>query len=47
MGETESMTLTLEPGSYVLICNLVEMKDGEVETHHAMGMRTAFTVTGG
>lgn len=47
VGGTESMTLTLEPGSYVLICNLVEMEDGEVEAHYAMGMRTAFTVTEG
>lgn len=46
VGETLSMTLELEAGSYVLICNLVELEDGEIEAHYALGMRTPFTVTG-
>jgi uncharacterized cupredoxin-like copper-binding protein len=37
---TQELTVTLDAGSYVLICNIVE--DGEV--HYAQGMRTAFTV---
>lgn len=35
-GKTASFTLTLDPGSYVLICN----QPG----HYALGMRIAFTV---
>jgi uncharacterized cupredoxin-like copper-binding protein len=37
---TQELTVTLDAGSYVLICNIVEA--GEV--HYAQGMRTAFTV---
>lgn len=40
-GRTENLTLTLEAGNYVLICNMVNQ--GFV--HYALGMRTAFTVT--
>lgn len=36
----------LDPGAYVLICNLVEIEDGEVEAHYSKGMRIAFDVTG-
>jgi hypothetical protein len=40
-----SMTFTLEPGSYVLICNVVEEEEsGELEAHYQEGMYTAFTV---
>lgn len=39
---------SLEPGPYVLLCNLVEeeTEDGESKTeiHYRLGMRTAFTV---
>lgn len=45
-GQTRSLTLDLEPGNYVLICNVVETTGGETEAHYALGMRTAFTVTG-
>jgi hypothetical protein len=44
VGETQSMTLGLEAGSYVLICNIVEEEDGELESHYQEGMRLAFTV---
>jgi uncharacterized cupredoxin-like copper-binding protein len=37
---TQELTVNLDAGKYVLICNIVE--DGEV--HYAQGMRTAFTV---
>jgi uncharacterized cupredoxin-like copper-binding protein len=40
IGATEDLSVTLEAGNYVLICNIVE--DGLV--HYADGMRTAFTV---
>ncbi len=35
-GETEEVSVDLEPGSYVLICN--------VPGHYDLGMRAAFTV---
>jgi len=44
-GNHAELTLDLEAGSYVLICNMVHVEDdGEVEVHYALGMRTAFTV---
>lgn len=36
VGETQSLTVDLEAGNYVLMCN--------IEDHYAEGMRTAFTV---
>ena len=47
VGLTESMTLDLEPGNYVLLCNLVEEEDGAIEAHYQMGMWVAFEVTDG
>ena len=44
VGETQSMTVDLEAGSYVFICNIVEEEDGELESHYQEGMRLAFTV---
>jgi uncharacterized cupredoxin-like copper-binding protein len=44
VGETQSLTVDLEAGSYVLICNIVEEHEGETEAHYQMGMRTGFTV---
>lgn len=45
-GGTESTTLTLEAGSYVLICNLViEQEGADPDIHYALGMRLAFEVT--
>ena len=43
-GSNEELTVDLEAGSYVLICNIVEEEDGEVESHYQQGMRTSFTV---
>jgi uncharacterized cupredoxin-like copper-binding protein len=44
-GNTADLSLDLDAGHYVLICNMVHVEDdGEVEVHYAMGMRTAFTV---
>lgn len=43
-GSRASITLDLEPGSYVFICNIAEMEDGALESHYQEGMRAAFTV---
>ncbi len=42
VGETESLTVDLNAGNYVLICNIYD--EEEQETHYSEGMRTAFTV---
>jgi uncharacterized cupredoxin-like copper-binding protein len=43
VGATESVTVTLEAGSYVLMCNIYDK--AEKEAHYQMGMRTAFSVS--
>ena len=43
VGENQSLSITLEAGSYVLLCNIWD--EGEGEAHYQMGMRTAFSVT--
>lgn len=43
VGENQSLSITLEAGSYVLLCNIWD--EGEGEAHYEMGMRTAFSVT--
>ena len=43
VGETQTLRLTLDAGSYALICNIWD--DVEGEAHYQMGMRTAFSVT--
>jgi uncharacterized cupredoxin-like copper-binding protein len=43
MGANKSVSLTLQPGKYVLICNIVEAAGGH-ESHYTKGMRAAFTV---
>jgi uncharacterized cupredoxin-like copper-binding protein len=42
--DAQELTVDLEAGNYVLICNIVEEEDGEVESHYQMGMRSSFTV---
>ena len=42
VGASEDLTLTLEPGAYVLICNIYE--EAEKESHYQLGMRASFTV---
>jgi len=45
-GGTESASFDLEPGNYILLCNLIhEEENGEVHRHYQMGMRMAFEVT--
>jgi len=43
VGETPSVTLELETGNYVLICNIWD--EDEQEAHYQEGMRTTFTVS--
>lgn len=43
VGETMSVTVDLEAGNYVLICNIWD--GDEQEAHYQEGMRTTFTVS--
>ncbi len=43
-GESERLTVDLEPGEYELACDLVEDIDGDVLSHYVKGMRTPFRV---
>jgi len=43
VGETQSVTLDMEAGNYVLICNIWD--EDEQEAHYQEGMRTTFTVS--
>jgi uncharacterized cupredoxin-like copper-binding protein len=45
VGDTPSLTVTLDSGSYVLICNIVEEETGgDVIVHYQQGMRVGFSV---
>ena len=44
-GTQDEATFTVEPGTYVLFCNITEDENGEVVSHFAEGMHTTFTVT--
>lgn len=44
-GSSGTLTLTLDPGNYVLICNVVQTTNGQTVSHYFQGMTTAFTVT--
>ncbi len=44
-GDDATLTLDLDPGAYVFICNIVEETDQGVESHYQEGMRTSFTVS--
>jgi len=47
-GASADLTVDLEGGTYVLVCNIVHSEDhgghGGVEVHYALGMRTGFNV---
>jgi uncharacterized cupredoxin-like copper-binding protein len=43
VGDTKSVTLDLEAGNYVFICNVWD--EEEQEAHYQEGMRTTFTVS--
>jgi uncharacterized cupredoxin-like copper-binding protein len=42
-GKSESLAVNLDPGNYVLICNIVEKEEGKTESHYQNGMRAEFT----
>ena len=42
VGESATVTASLEPGAYALICNVFEA--AENEAHYDVGMHTGFTV---
>jgi len=42
VGDTQSVTIDLAAGNYVLICNIYDA--AEKESHYQEGMRVAFTV---
>lgn len=44
-GDETSRSYTLDPGNYVLLCNLVEDIDGTRTSHYAQGMWAEFTIT--
>ena len=44
-GDEASRSYTLDPGSYVLLCNIVEEIDGTETSHFAEGMWAPFAVT--
>jgi uncharacterized cupredoxin-like copper-binding protein len=44
-GESKELTAQLEPGDYVLLCNVVQETNGETVSHYAEGMHVEFTVT--
>jgi uncharacterized cupredoxin-like copper-binding protein len=43
VGASEELTVTLDAGNYVLVCNIYS--EDEDEAHYQMGMRTPFTAT--
>ena len=43
VGDTPTLTVSLDAGSYVFICNIVEEEGGETIAHYQQGMRVAFT----
>lgn len=42
VGSSEDLTVSLQAGSYVLLCNIYDESEGEA--HYTEGMRIAFTV---
>jgi len=42
VGSSQDLTVSLDPGHYVLLCNIYD--EDEQEAHYQMGMRINFTV---
>jgi len=42
VGDSQDLTVQLEPGSYVLLCNI--WSEDEQEAHYQLGMRAGFSV---
>lgn len=43
-GMSDELTLDLERGNYVIICNITTLEDGMAQHHYPLGMYTGFTV---
>jgi uncharacterized cupredoxin-like copper-binding protein len=43
-GKSAELTVDLQPGKYVLICNISAQVAGQTELHYKKGMHAAFTV---
>ena len=43
VGDTPTLTVTLDAGSYVFICNIVEEEGADTIVHYQQGMRVGFT----
>jgi uncharacterized cupredoxin-like copper-binding protein len=43
-GEFERATISLVPGLYALICNVVDQEGGESTSHYELGMHAVFVV---
>jgi len=43
VGDTPTLTVSLDAGNYVFICNIVEEEGGETIAHYQQGMRVSFT----
>jgi uncharacterized cupredoxin-like copper-binding protein len=44
-GTTKDLTVDLQPGHYVLICNVVQSVTGQTISHYQKGMYTEFDIT--
>jgi uncharacterized cupredoxin-like copper-binding protein len=44
VGDTPTLAVSLAPGSYVLICNIVDEESGKTVAHYQQGMVAGFTV---
>lgn len=44
VGDAPTLTVSLDAGNYVFVCNIVEEEDGVIESHYQEGMRVGFTV---
>jgi len=42
VGESQDLTVSLDAGNYILLCNIWSEDEGEA--HYPLGMRAAFTV---
>ena len=43
VGDAPTLTVSLDAGNYVFICNIVEEEEGALESHYQEGMRVGFT----
>ena len=44
VGDTPTLSVSLQPGSYVFICNIVDEQGGKTIAHYQQGMVAGFTV---